>query len=77
MGRGSEWSDHHFPSRCHTRGTAIHLAHIEVDIDTRHPSLFHMSVDDISFLGRAILAAGAHSSQGMSYLQLSFFSTES
>ncbi len=51
---------------------------MEGDIDTGQPSLFHVSVDNISFLGRAILPAGAHSHQGgMSYLQLSSYDTES
>jgi hypothetical protein len=38
------------------------ITEVEIDPDTAQPSLFHVSVDNISFLGKAVLPASG--SQG-------------
>jgi hypothetical protein len=39
------------------------ITEVEMDSDTAQPSLFHVSIDNISFLGKAILPA-THGGQG-------------
>src|SRR6266487_1979202 len=38
------------------------LTHFDMDVNTGHPSLFHINVDNINFLGKAALPSGSLSS---------------
>ena len=40
------------------------VTHVDIDLDNGQVSLFHMSTDNINFLGKAVLPSGPSSNQG-------------